>query len=40
MVVLLGIILFASKVVYSSIQDGKLDWDILSTEEGRYTIYV
>lgn len=35
-IVLLGIILFAGKVMYSSMQAGKLDWYILSSEEGRY----
>lgn len=35
-VVLLVTIWFASTVLYSSMQEGKLGWDILCSEEGRY----
>ena len=39
MFVLSGVILFASTVVYSSVEDGKLDWNIVTTEEGRFVCY-
>ena len=36
MAVLSGVVLFASSVMYTYLDDGKLDWNIITSEEGRY----
>ena len=36
MAVLSGVVLFASSVMYTYLEDDKLNWNIITSEEGRY----